>query len=133
MADDTKMMMVDLDDLTDLMRVLKYYTEVLEESYNTIVTAQKKLDDLIKKSSERIEVPADKDFGIEKLNLCARTYNAMIRGRIYRISDVLNFPRDRFFLLKNFGKSSERELEAAMHKLGYQDFIISYSPSKNIP
>lgn len=133
MSDGRKEVVIPLDDLVDLLRITQYYSEVLKEAYNTLLGAQEKLNDILVQSEKLIKVPSEKNFGIEALNLCPRTYNAMVRGRIYTISDVLNLPKIKFYMLRNFGKASACELESAMHKLGYEDFLIDYNPNKSTP
>ena len=133
MSDERREITIPLDDLVDLLRITQYYSEVLEEAYNTLLGAQNKLNEVLTQSEKRIKVPSEKDFGIEALNLCPRTYNAMIRGRIYTISDVLNLPKTKYYMLRNFGKASAREVESAMHKLGYEEFFIDYNPNKSTP
>lgn len=61
---------------------------------------------------------------IEDLGLLTRTYNAIHRHGIRTTFDVLNFPQEKWHNLRNFGKSSAKDLETRMHEAGYLDFKI---------
>ena len=114
--------------LIDAIKVLKHYSGLLAETYDSMFdmldTTFEELLDAFASDSEYVKVPDELNQGIECLELCTRTYNALIRYGICTIADVLNYPPDRFIRIRNFGKSSARELTQRMHEKGYNDFRI---------
>ena len=132
---DEKKVEVSLDLMIDTLKVLKHYTTILGESYSSLFGCLcETYDELIEKLSQdkvpETIVPLPLDEGIESLELSFRTYNALTKAGICRISDILNFPKSDFIKIRTIGKCSIREIENRMHENGYKDFIIEYRPPK---
>ncbi len=69
--------------------------------------------------------PLNPETGIEILCLNIRTYNGIKRyTRICTIGDALNYSKEDWSKIRNFGRRSMDEVVEKMHIAGYEDFSI---------
>lgn len=62
---------------------------------------------------------------IEKLDLSVRTYNCLKRARIDTVSDILRYPEDAWYKVRNLGRRHLEEVIEKMHSVGYEDFSVN--------
>lgn len=135
---DNKKIDASIDAMIDTLEKLKHYTVILSKSYSSLFeclceTYNELIKELSKEMKSETQDPEKLNLAVESLGLCTRTCNALVRTGVCRVSDILNLPKIKYYQMKNFGKSSARELEQIMHELGYEDFKIDYSPNKSNP
>lgn len=114
---------------------INFNTEEVEISkFSDYYISAKHLDNIISKSlievdmSKAIEewlLKQDKcneteNNGIEKLNLDARSYNALGRAKINSISDLVALDEKQLKRIRNLGKKSIDEIVDKVHELGYE-------------
>ena len=69
--------------------------------------------------TERRSADTLSEDGIELLNLSVRSYNCLLRAGMPRIRDILETEPEDLIGIRNFGAVSQREVIAAMRKLGF--------------
>ena len=92
--------------------VEKKVIEVKETITNKTIQPEQKLDQ--NNSSKSPEIP------ISKLEIAIPTYNALRRGNIDNISDMIDMDDDDFLALRNFGPQKLDDLKSALGKMGIQ-------------
>ena len=92
--------------------VEKKVIEVKETISNKTIQPEQKLDQ--NNSSKSPEIP------ISKLEIAIPTYNALRRGNIDNISDMIDMDDDDFLALRNFGPQKLDDLKSALGKMGIQ-------------
>jgi len=67
----------------------------------------------------RLSIPEEKyNMPVEQLNLSVRTINALRRGGITTVGEVISKGEQELMTLRNFGQKSKRELEERLQTLG---------------
>jgi hypothetical protein len=65
------------------------------------------------------------DFG--ELGFSIRAYNVMHRAGFRTVGDILNFPKDEWFYIRNMGRKCANSIVEVMRASGYSDFNITGS------
>ena len=67
-----------------------------------------------------LTIPAEQyNTPVEKLNISARTFNALKRSNIHKVGEVLEKTREELLSIRNFGEKSLEELYQRLSVLGY--------------
>ncbi|MCM8819021.1 MAG: DNA-directed RNA polymerase subunit alpha [Candidatus Omnitrophica bacterium] len=99
-------------------RSVEYACELLKKKFELIIENQ-----MVGLEEEIIEKKEVKDelelIRITDLKLSTRIYNALENKNIKTLKDLLNVPKEKLEEMKNLGKKSIEEIEAALKKIGY--------------
>jgi DNA-directed RNA polymerase alpha subunit len=95
----------------------------LDELYSELRNLKKREIEILKRIGELV----DTDDGIEKLGLTVRIYKCLECAGIYTVTDIINYPKDAWFHVRNLSRRDIGILVIKMRSAGYTDFNICRS------
>ena len=102
----------------DLINIDEEKIESLRKIDPSVIDEISSMIESLKEILNKNEIEKLENIGIEELRLSVRTYNALKRGRINTIQELINTPPEELLNLNNLGKVCLKEIESELKRIG---------------